>query len=224
MSFDLLAPHYRWIEGMAGGGTLQRCRTAMLKSLPSPDNVLIYGEGNGRFLVELLRCFPSAQITVVELSAEMIRLARERLSSRGLSVKQVTFVNADALTWQPPQNAFDLIVTCFFLDCFREDQLTGLIPLIASAAKPEACWLLADFQIASSGWRRWRSRVIVWLLYRFFRVVTRLPGDRIIDPAPLLSAAGFVRTHHEEQDHGMLFADVWCACHDKTKHSQIVET
>lgn len=224
MSFDLLAPHYRWIEGITAGGKLQRCRTTMLKSLPPPNSVLIYGEGNGRFLVELLRWFPSAQVTVAELSAEMIRLARGRVTRAGICAERVTFVHTDALTWQPPADAFDLIVTCFFLDCFHEDQLMGLIPLIASAARPDARWLLADFQIASKGWRRWRSRVIVWLLYRFFRVVTRLPGDRLVDPAPLLTAAGFIRTHHEEQDHGLLFADVWCACHDKTKHSQVVET
>ena len=224
MSFDLLAPHYRWIEGITAGGKLQRCRTAMLKSLPPPNTVLIYGEGNGRFLVELLRRFPSAQVTVVELSAEMIRLARGRVTRAGLGAERVTFVHTDAITWQPPQNAFDLIVTCFFLDCFREDQLADLIPLIAGAAKPDARWLLADFQIASNGWRRWRSRVIVWLLYRFFRVATRLPGDRLVDPAPLLSAAGFIRTHHEERDHGLLFTDVWRVCHDKTRHSQRVET
>lgn len=209
MSFDLLAPHYRWIEALAAGGKLQRCRTAMLPKLPAPDNVLIFGEGNGRFLVELLSRFPAAQITVVELSAEMIRLARERLRRAGLDIGRVHFIQADALAWQPPAKAFDLIVTCFFLDCFREDQLATLIPAIADAAKLDARWLIADFQIAPTGWRRWRSQFIVWLLYRFFRCVTRLPGRHLLDPSMLLVAAGFVRIDHDEQDHGLLYADLW---------------
>lgn len=209
MSFDRLAPHYRWMERLTAGDKLQRCRIAFLDTIPPPGNVLIYGEGNGRFLVELLRRFPTARVTVVDASAAMIRLARERTARAGLAGAHVTFVEADALTWKPPVDEFDLIVTCFFLDCFREDQLRRLVPVIAAAAEAGAHWIIADFQIAASGWRRLRSRMVVWLLYAFFRVATRLSAHKIIDPAPFLEAANFVRLHHVEQDHGMLCCGLW---------------
>ncbi|MDB6003157.1 MAG: hypothetical protein JWR15_144, partial [Prosthecobacter sp.] len=151
MSFDLLAPHYRWMEALCSGGQVQRCRTALLAEIPSPQQVLVYGEGNGRFLVELCRCFPQSRVTVVEGSGVMIELARERLRREGLADAKVEFIHADALVWQPPSAAFDLIVTCFFLDCFREDQLQKLMPVIASAATAEGQWLIADFQIAPKG-------------------------------------------------------------------------
>ncbi len=209
MSFDLLAPHYRWMEALCAGGQLQRCRTALLGAIPAPQQVLVYGEGNGRFLVELLRRFPEARVTVVEASAVMIDLARTRLRRAGLAGARVEFIHADALTWQPPAAAFDLIVTCFFLDCFREDQLQQLVPVIAHAATADAHWLYADFQIAPAGLRRVCTRVIVKFLYAFFRCVTRLPAHELVNVAPCLSAAGFTRWQRREFLLGLLFCDCW---------------
>ena len=209
MSFDLLAPHYRWMEAVCAAGQLQRCRTALLGAIPAPQQVLVYGEGNGRFLVELCRRFPAVRVTVVEASAVMIDLARARLQRAGLAGAQVAFIHADALTWQPPEGAFDLIVTCFFLDCFREDQLQHLVPAIANAATADAHWLHADFQIAPTGLMRMCSRVIVKFLYVFFRCVTRLPAHELVDVAPCLSAVGFTRLQRREFILGLLFCDLW---------------
>jgi hypothetical protein len=210
MSFDLLAPHYRWMEALCAGGQVQRCRIALLAALPTPQQVLVYGEGNGRFLAELCHRFPAAQVTVVEASAVMIDLARARLQREGLASAQVEFIHADALTWQPPAATFGLIVTCFFLDCFRADQLQQLVPTIASAATAEAQWLLADFQIAPSGLRCLCSRVIVGFLYAFFRCVTRLPAHELVNVEPYLRAAGFTtRRARQEFILGLLFCDWW---------------
>ncbi len=209
MSFDLLAPHYRWMEALCAGGQVQRCRTALLAVIPVPQRVLVYGEGNGRFLVELCRRFPEARVTVVEASGVMIDLARERLRREGLTGAQVEFIHADALAWQPPAAAFDLIVTCFFLDCFREDQLQKLMPVIAGAATTEAQWLIADFQIAPGGLRRVWSRVIVGFLYAFFRCVTRLPAHELVNVEPWVTAAGFTRRGRREFALGLLFCDWW---------------
>ncbi|MCX6852781.1 MAG: class I SAM-dependent methyltransferase [Verrucomicrobia bacterium] len=209
MSFDLLAPHYRWMEALCAAGQLQRCRTALLGAIPAPQQVLVYGEGNGRFLVELLRRFPDARVTVVEASVVMINLARARLQRSGLECAKVEFIHADALTWKPPTAVFDLLVTCFFLDCFRVDQLQHLVPTIASAATANAHWLHADFQIAPAGLRRVCSRVIVGVLYAFFRCVTRLPAHELVNVAPYLSAAGFTRWQRREFVLGLLFCDCW---------------
>lgn len=209
MSFDLLAPHYRWLEWLSAGGKLQRCRTAFLHAIAPPARVLIYGEGNGRFLVELCRRFPQAQVTVVDASAEMIAQARRRLQAAGLAESLVTFIHADALAWTPPVGVFDLIVTCFFLDCFCEDELRRLVPVMARAARPQAQWLLADFQIAPSGLRHLRSRFILAVLYAFFRRATGLSAHELVHPAPLLQAAGFACKQRVEQDHGLLHSELW---------------
>ena len=178
-------------------------------AVPAPQRVLVYGEGNGRFLVELRHRFPAAQVTVVEASAVMIALAQKRLRRAGLAGAQVEFIHADALTWQPPAAAFDLIVTCFFFDCFREDQLQQLVPAIATAAVAGAQWLHADFQIARAGLPRMCSRVVVGILYAFFRWATRLPAHELVDVEPYLRAAGFTPLERREFLFGLLFCERW---------------
>lgn len=36
MSFDRIAPHYRWLEAILAGNVLQRARTAWLAATPPP--------------------------------------------------------------------------------------------------------------------------------------------------------------------------------------------
>jgi hypothetical protein len=64
------------------------------------------------------------------------------------------------LNWMPTDETYDLIVTHFFLDCFRPDQLGHIIPRFAACATPNANWLIADFQIPARGLQRIRGRLI----------------------------------------------------------------
>lgn len=206
MSFDILAPHYRWMEIVLAGEKLQRCRTAFLSSIPTGKNVLILGEGNGRFLEKCRRAIPAAKITCVDASQRMLALARQRL---GEDTGLTEFVCADALTWTRPKGGFDLIVTHFFLDCFRPEQLEDLIGKIAEAAVPNANWLLADFQAAPGGLPRFRSQLILWTMYRFFRVTTRLPAKSLTSPDALLERQGFKLRKRQVSDWGLLHSDWW---------------
>jgi ubiquinone/menaquinone biosynthesis C-methylase UbiE len=209
MSFDVLAPHYRWMEFVSAGNKLQHCRTAFLGRVATASRILILGEGNGRFLLECRRQFPDAKITVVDASSRMLARARRRLEGQGFNGGRIDFICADALAWTPPERAFDLIVTHFFLDCFRADQLETLIPMLARAAAPRANWLFADFQAATEGWARFRSRVILWLMYRFFTVVTQLPAGTLTPPDSLLQRHGFSLREREVYDWELLHSDWW---------------
>ena len=101
------------------------------------------------------------------------------------------------------------MVTHFFLDCFREDQLRVLIPRIAGAAKPHATWLLGDFKVAERGFWRVRSEVVLAVMYLFFRGVTGLPARRLTVPDGMLRAAGFRCERRLEFDRGLLHSDLW---------------
>jgi ubiquinone/menaquinone biosynthesis C-methylase UbiE len=209
MSFDLLAPHYRWLETVLAGGKLQRCRTAFLPAIPPPQNVLLLGEGNGRCLLELLRAHPTAKFTCVDASARMLECARARLRARGLNAPAVEFIHADILEWTPPAAKFDLLVTHFFLDCFRPDQLGKIVPRLAAAAAPGAHWLLADFCEPAAGPARWRARGILAGMYLFFRWATRLPAARLTPPDSFLTAQGFALRDRREFEWGLLHSDLW---------------
>ena len=71
MSFDFIAPHYRWLESIAFANTLQRARINFIDQIPAPLHVLIAGEGDGRFLREFMRKFPKALVDCVDASARM---------------------------------------------------------------------------------------------------------------------------------------------------------
>src|SRR6187549_2949385 len=131
MNFNRLAPVYRAMEAIAAGGKLQLCRLALLGEMPMPRNVLLAGEGHGRFLPECVKRFPEARIVVVDSSQRMLDIARRNVESQ-----RIKLVHADFLEWQAPLGQFDLIVTNFFLDCFPPDDLTAVVGKLNQLATP----------------------------------------------------------------------------------------
>jgi hypothetical protein len=62
---------------------------------------------------------------------------------------------------------------------------------------------VADFQIPPQGTlRRVRARIIHWLMYRFFRITTKLSAKFLVPPAPFLGQAGCYRTCSEHFPQG----------------------
>ena len=209
MSFDALAPHYRRLEWLLAGEKLQRCRLQHLDAVADAKSVLILGEGPGRLLAECRRRLPRAEITCVDASARMLELAAAHVRQAGLPTAGIWFLNADALTWEPPAAAFDLLFTPFFLDCFRPGQLAQLVRRLARSTTADARWLVAEFQVPPRGPARWRALVSLWLAYRFFRLTTGLSARRLPDPDPFLVAAGFRLQARRETDWGLLRSDLW---------------
>lgn len=205
MSFDRIAPHYRWIERCFAGRQLQRCRTAFLDELESPARILIVGEGDGRFLEALLRRHPRAEVTCVDASAAMLQLARRRIDPAA----RVEFVQADILSWTPPAAAFDRIATHFVFDCFRPEDLAAVVEKLAASATPEAGWLVSDFRVPAAGPAKWLARGVLRFLYAFFRRVARVPADDLTPPDEYLRRGGFVLRERRLFRLGLLHSDLW---------------
>jgi hypothetical protein len=209
MNFDRLAVHYHWMEKIFAGGLMQRCRTTFLSCTKNSRHALLVGEGTGKFLVELVRLNPLLRITCVEHCEGMIKQARQRLIHERLDSSRVQFRQMDVLHWTPPIEKYDLVVTNFFLDCFRADQLQKVIPLLASSATAEAIWLLADFRVPERGWRRWRANAILVMLYAFFKLMTSLPASWLTPPDILLTNAGFKLVDRRFASFGFAHSDFW---------------
>lgn len=210
MSFDAVAPWYRALETIAFGGALQRCRLACLNEIGAPQRALIVGEGNGRFLCELLRMHPELEVDCVDASERMIGLARKRIEDELPDrANQVRFLQRDITSWEPPENHYDLVVTHFLLDCFPEAELAAIIKTLAHATKPDAFWLLADFSRPPRGWARLRAQMWLAAMYQFFRVTARIPATELIDPTPFLQAEGFASARQHLFRRGMLKSELW---------------
>lgn len=209
MSFDLLAPHYGWMERVVAGRLLQRCRTAWLGQLAGCQRLLIAGVGHGRLLPALLPRYPALRVVCVDASAGMLRAAEKRARLARLDLGRVEFVHAQLPAWRPPAGAFDAIATPFFLDCFAPPQLDAVVAALATGAAPRAVWLLSDFAVPPRGWARQRARAVHALMYAFFRVVVRLPAAHLTPADPLLAAHGFALGGRRTFNHGLLQADWW---------------
>ena len=186
MGFDRVAPFYGLLERVGAWGEMQRCRVALLGEIPPPRKVLLVGEGPGRFLAECVRRFPNAEFTVLDASGEMLKRAMGQAGDGNIG-----WVHAGLPEWEGPSGKFDLIVTNFFLDCFTPEKLPLVIAALGKMAAPAADWLLADFEIPANGWRRCWGKVVVGMLYGFFRLTCGIEAKFLVAPEAELARAGF---------------------------------
>lgn len=203
MSFDRLAPHYRWLERVTAGGVLQQARLAHLASLDTAQNILLVGEGPGRFLAALRARRPNVPITVLDASARMLAMARDTATG------PTTFQQLDLTEESLPSGSWDAVVSHCFLDCFAPTTLERVISNLAQATTLQADWLITDFAMPVAGWQRARARFAHALMYRTFRIAANLEARRWTDPSSLLRAQGFQLHRHAPFNHGLIRADHW---------------
>lgn len=208
MSFDRLAPHYRWMEAVLAGELLQQCRTCWLAEVRPARRVLLAGEGNGRMLEACAVALPECEFTVLDRSDAMLKQARRRWE-KSRRKQKITFQPADLRDWRFHEEKFDLIVTNFFLDCFTPEELAAVIANLGEATANQAQWLVTDFCVPASGWQRFRALAVLNLAYAFFRTTTNISANRIISPDANLRAAGFQMLRRKLFNHGLLHADLW---------------
>lgn len=122
---------------------------------------------------------------------------------------RVRFRRQDARTWTPPPDGYDLIATHFFLDCFVPAEAAALVGAIAEAANPGAVWLVADFCLPERGYRRWRAKAWVAILYWACRALTGIGPGRVPDYPAMLRGAGFFLEAERRCQAGMLLTQIW---------------
>jgi len=187
-NFDSLARWYHTLELSTFGVKLESARFAHIKALSDCRDILLLGDGDGRFLKRLLKIAPTARIRSIDASAEMLRLAASRVAPADQS--RVTFECADALTAELPTFAYDGVATIFFLDCFTAGEAAGLIGRVANALRPGGTWVFADFAIPAAGPQRVAAHAVTALLYAFFRWRTGISARRLPDSEGLIAKAG----------------------------------
>jgi ubiquinone/menaquinone biosynthesis C-methylase UbiE len=205
VSFDRLAPHYRWLETVGFGSVLQKARTRWIETIPKPKRVLTVGEGTGHFLHKFVRVHRDAVVDCLDASARMLEMVRLRISD---PVNGVRFFEEDILAWTPPES-YDLLVTNFVLDCFPQNELKLVVRKLAGVATPGAYWLLADFCIPKTTFARTHAKIWLATLYWFFRKTAGVRAKRLVDPTPELQANGFVCLKRSEWRLGLIKSELW---------------
>jgi len=200
MNCDLIAPHYWWIEKLGMGRTLERRRRWFLPEIGYTRRALVLGDGDGRFLSELLRHNSVVRADYVDLSRRMLELARLRAGT-----ERVSYLQSDALAAEFPHNEYDLIATHFFFDCFNASDLDTVIQRIsAGAARPGARWIVSEFCVTSL-----LARLLVSALYLFFRITTGLKTRGLVDHRPILRSQGFRLARASHSRGGLVVSELW---------------
>jgi ubiquinone/menaquinone biosynthesis C-methylase UbiE len=209
MSFDRVADIYWLLEKPTFGRVLQSAREFGIDKINHPTRALIVGEGDGRFLKQLMRLHPNVQVDCIDASGRMIALAERRLRRRSPdALSRVRFQHADVCGTKLT-GEYDLIVTHFVLDCFEGERLRSVVTNIADVALPNCVWLLADFALPDRGWRRLYAKLWLASMYAFFRLTTGIRATTLTDPTRLLGREGFQITHHKRWRAGMVKSQVW---------------
>jgi hypothetical protein len=223
-NFDRVARIYRWAEYLTLGPLLQRTRTHFLKQLPTLNHALILGDGDGRFLAQLLTTQPQLQALAVDTSATMLHLLRQRCHPHAnrLQTLQTSALNLSPATIQYPETsvsglisleeqaaalARDLITTHFFLDCLSQPEVDALTLNLARTLPPGALWLLSDF--GQPRILRPLAALYIRALYLAFRVLTGLRVTHLPDPQSSLRTAGFELIARHDILYGLIYAEIW---------------
>ncbi len=77
-NFNPIARPYRWLEYLTLGKALENCRIHYLPQLLDRRHALVIGDGDGRFLAQLLTHNPSLHADAVDTSATMLHLLLQR--------------------------------------------------------------------------------------------------------------------------------------------------
>jgi SAM-dependent methyltransferase len=211
MNCDRIARVYRMAEYSSFGGALQACRVMYLLDVAECRKALVCGDGDGRFIAELLAANREVRVDYVDLSAGMASLARRRVEAIGAGAAGRTrFHIGDLRNFQVDDGAaYDLITAHFFMDCFDDAEATNVARRLASFASPGATLLLSDFRIPSRGVSRYLAAAIVRGLYAAFRVATGLRVTRLPNYERSLERAGFRKQDETLKLGGLLVASLW---------------
>lgn len=193
--YDRIAWCYPFLERLMYGRRLHKARLSLAKPLTKVNRILLLGEGNGQFLLWLLKHNPQAHITVLDSSPKMLDSARNRIDQHlPDALPRVSFIQKDVLQWHPePASPFDALACHYFLDQFTDDELHPLCEKLATATRPGGILHLVDFRVPKRGKQRKRAQLRLSFLYRAFQCVCDFPATSWHDPAPHMQAAGFTR-------------------------------
>lgn len=113
-----------------------------------PQRILEVGCGTGRNLLSLQRSFPDAEITGLDLSADMLRIARQK----------TTGVRLLQRAYDEPAGGFDLILCSYALSMFNPGWETA-IETASADLNPGGIIAVVDFYHTETTWfENWMRR------------------------------------------------------------------
>ena len=138
-NYDLVARVYDALGMIYSGGQIHAAKNSQLTEMQPGDKVLYVGVGPGEDAV--LAAERGAQVTCLDLSAQMLRQAEARMKRHGC---QAEFLQADVLQ-HDRHDHYDVVVVNFFLNVFSEQQMRDMLAYLVKLVRPAGKLLISDF-------------------------------------------------------------------------------
>jgi len=185
-NYDPLARYYDFLSRLVYGRTQVDAQVQMLDQVRPGDKLLIVGGGTGWILETLAALYPNGlQITYVEPSKVMIRLARRR--KRGGHT--ISFVQLPIEQYVTDER-FDCILTGFLFDNFSQERTEATVRSLDKVLVVGGHWLNADFYYTPKRGTWWQ-----WLLLRsmYWIVggIVRVEAHKLPDMEACFGAVGY---------------------------------
>lgn len=184
--FNALAPFYRLLSKLVFGNKPELAQKHFLSTIEDNAKVLILGGGSGALLKSLLTHKPNVTVDYIDISPKMIELARKRIPNPA-TVNFIIGTEANI-----PNKIYTVVMTGFYLDMFRTDTLNTIIPKIQSHVQANGQWLVTDF-VCKKAWHT----LMLWVMYRFFRIVTGIEARELPDWEYHLTQNGLTETEEK---------------------------
>lgn len=173
--FDRLSWIYDFLVRLVFGNSLRKAQCHFLSELPELGTVLIMGGGNGWILEEISNRRPGLKIFYVEASKEMLKRAKKRAVKN-----KVEFIHGNE-QMIPAEIQYDVLITPFFLDLFGPVRLLATVSLLDQSINRTGMWLFTDFHIPEKGLSKIFGKWLIYVMYRFFRLLCRIDARKLPD-------------------------------------------
>lgn len=205
--FDLIAPVYERLARLVYGKSLRKAQFFFVNKIPEGARVLVIGGGTGWFLKELIASEKCKSIVYIEASAQMLQLSRKAISNVK-TLTQIDFRHGTENTLLPDE-CFDVVITNFLLDLFKEQEAFLLMRKLSTVLVPEGIWLYSDFRLNPTFPNRLWQAGLVKAMYLFFRYISQVKVYELPNTSSLFHRLGFYCIHHKRFWKGFIVSEVF---------------
>ncbi len=209
--FNFFATFYDLASFIFFGNSILHSQTFLLPRIKKCSNVLVFGGGTGKILIELMKRDVAERYCYVDISDRMIAKTRARLKKRFQErVDSVHFICGSLDDMEAEMN-FDLIVTPYVLDCFTSEKLPLVMQQLHRHLTVDGEWLFADFNVPESRWGRSFSTFKIKVMYFVFNIICGLGVKRLSDFKKEFEKMNCEMTDEKYFLHGLLVARIYKA-------------
>ncbi len=199
--YDNVSWFYDRLSAMVFGGQLHDAQAHYLNLIPGNAKVLIVGGGSGWILHAIDKIHASGLlITYVDASPRMIAKARAGYSGGNL----VDFIPED-IKEVIIAGKYDVIITPFFFDNFREKEATELFTRLSNWLDKGGLWLYTDFRNSGVA----THKVLLKCMYLFFSLLCGVKTNKLPDVGLQFTIQGYELKNERGFVKGFVESRVW---------------